>query len=124
MKDSESSMNAAPLPDEWRPVCRLDEIADNGALVVAVEPPVAVYRVGDAVFATADTCTHATFSLADGYVDEDCTVECELHGAIFCLKTGKVLRGPASVDLATYPVKVEKNVVYVNIAPCVNGDPY
>src|ERR1700759_3843595 len=107
-------MSTASPDEQWHPVCETGAIADNGAITVAVDPPIALFRVDGRFFATDDTCTHATFSLAGGYVDADCTVECELHGAMFCLKTGQVLKGPASVALTTYPVKVERDVVYVN----------
>jgi 3-phenylpropionate/trans-cinnamate dioxygenase ferredoxin subunit len=42
--------------------------------------------------------------MADGYIEDDCTVECPLHAARFCLRTGKALSQPAYIDLATYPV--------------------
>jgi nitrite reductase/ring-hydroxylating ferredoxin subunit len=37
------------------------------------------------------------------------------HGAQFNVTTGKVLRGPARRDIATYPVKVEDNAVFVSL---------
>ncbi|HTJ92794.1 MAG TPA: non-heme iron oxygenase ferredoxin subunit [Pararobbsia sp.] len=106
-------MSETPVDHVWQPVCKLDDVPINGGVTVPAEPPIAVFRVGNACFATAETCTHATFSMAGGFVDDDCTVECELHGAVFCLRTGAVLKGPASVALATYPIKIEDGVVYV-----------
>ncbi len=55
---------------------------------------VAVASVGGAVFAFADTCTHAGCSLSTGELDGT-TVTCPCHGSQFDVSTGAVLRGPA-----------------------------
>jgi 3-phenylpropionate/trans-cinnamate dioxygenase ferredoxin subunit len=109
-------MTAADPNDQWHHVCGIADLVDNSALTLPVQPPVAIYRVNGSFYATDDTCTHATFSLANGYVDEDCTVECDLHLAKFCIKTGQVLKGPAAVALAIYPVRIDDHAVYVNLA--------
>ena len=43
-----------------------------------------------------------------GYV-----IECPLHYACFDVRTGKLLSGPVSGDVATYQVQVEGDTVYV-----------
>jgi len=43
-----------------------------------------------------------------GYV-----VECPLHYACFDVRTGKLLSGPVAVDVATYEVRVDGDMVYV-----------
>ena len=75
---------------------------------------VCVVRVGDEVFAVADTCTHAEASLSEGDVT-DFKIECWLHGAEFDLRTGEVLNLPATIALETYPVKIDGNSVTVEI---------
>jgi nitrite reductase/ring-hydroxylating ferredoxin subunit len=96
----------------WKKVCRADQIADGAALQIEGENPLAVFRVGEEFFATDDTCTHAKFSLAEGYVEGD-EVVCALHEARFCLRTGRVLTPPATVPLRTYPVRVEGGEVFI-----------
>ncbi len=95
-----------------RRVCRTEELADQSAIRTDGPNPIAVFRVGDEFFATDNTCTHAKFSLSEGYV-EGATVECALHNARFCLRTGKVLSPPATIPLRTYPVRVEGGEVFV-----------
>lgn len=101
----------------WIRVCEVDEIAVGEAVPVVREPkpPIAVFRLADGYFATDDTCTHDRYSLADGYIEED-AVECPLHMARFDIRTGKALCLPATRDLHAYPVKVEDDVVYVEVA--------
>ena len=76
--------------------------------------PIAVFHVGNEFFATDDTCTHAKFSLADGYIEGE-EVVCALHEARFCLRTGRALSFPAVVPLRTYPVRVEGGEVFVEV---------
>ncbi len=98
----------------WTRVCRIDEVADGAAIRIARPAPIAIFHVGDEFFATDDTCTHAKFSLADGYIEGE-EVVCALHEARFCLRTGRVLAPPASVALRTYPVRVENGEVLVDL---------
>ena len=98
----------------WKKVCRSDEIADGAALQIKGEHPIAVFHVGGEFFATDDTCTHAKFSLAEGYV-EGAEVVCALHEARFCLRTGRVLSPPAIVALRTYRVRIEGDEVFIDI---------
>jgi nitrite reductase/ring-hydroxylating ferredoxin subunit len=98
----------------WTRACRADEIADGAAIKLDRPNPIAIFRVGEEFFATDDTCTHAKFSLSEGYIEGD-EVVCALHEARFCIRTGKVLAPPASVPLKTYPVKVEAGEVFVDL---------
>lgn len=75
---------------------------------------VAVYKLDNAYYATNNICTHQRAFMSDGYVENGC-VECPLHQAIFDIKTGAVLEGPTKTPLATYPVKVENDVIFVDL---------
>ncbi len=97
---------------DWKKVCRVDDVADGSALKIKGPNPIALFRVGDEWFATDDTCTHAKFSLSEGYV-EGAEIVCALHEARFCLRTGRVLSPPATVALRTYPVRVEAGEVFI-----------
>jgi nitrite reductase/ring-hydroxylating ferredoxin subunit len=99
----------------WRRVCEVAALDDGDSTVLerAPAPPIAVFNVDGEFFAVDDTCTHEEYSLADGYVTGD-VVECALHMAKFNIRTGKVLSLPARLDLATYDVKVEGGIVFVD----------
>lgn len=75
---------------------------------------ICVARVGDEVFAVADTCTHSDASLSEGDVT-GFKIECWLHGAEFDLRTGEALTLPANIPLETYAVKIDGNAVTVEI---------
>ncbi|MGW1990231.1 bifunctional 3-phenylpropionate/cinnamic acid dioxygenase ferredoxin subunit [Embleya sp. NPDC001921] len=100
--------------ESWIRAGRVDDIPEDQALRLDTTPPVSVFRSGGELFCVDDTCTHEDFSLADGWV-EDGAVECPLHLAKFCLRTGAPLAAPAFRALATHEVRVEGTDVYVRI---------
>jgi len=76
---------------------------------------VAVVRAGDSVYAVADRCSHANYSLAAGEVDGDqLTIECWKHGALFSLSTGEALMLPAIAPVATFSAEVIDGDVFVS----------
>lgn len=69
---------------------------------------VCVAKVGDEVFAVADTCTHSEASLSEGEITGT-KIECWLHGAEFDLRTGQALTPPATESLKSFKVKRNGN---------------
>ena len=69
---------------------------------------VCVARVGDEVFAVADTCSHSEASLSEGEITGT-KIECWLHGAEFDLRTGEALTPPATESLKSFKVKRNGN---------------
>jgi len=99
----------------YHAVLSIGDLEDNGVVGVMVgDKELAIYKLSGEYFATDGVCTHAYASLAEGYV-EDGQIECVLHGARFDIRTGVALCAPADRSLATYPVKVEGNLIYVGI---------
>lgn len=75
--------------------------------------PILVCKVDGEVYAVQDTCTHDTWSLADGFLEGD-VVECSLHFAKFCVRTGRVKALPACEALKVFPTKIEDGYVFVD----------
>jgi 3-phenylpropionate/trans-cinnamate dioxygenase ferredoxin component len=100
---------------EFEAVARLDEIPDEGMKQVVVRGElVGLYRVGEDVYAINDVCTHEEAYLTEGEFDaEELEVECPLHGSHFNIVDGSVRILPATKPVATYPVKVEGDLVLV-----------
>lgn len=100
---------------EYQTVARLDDIPDGGMIQVSAHgDPVGLYRVGTDVYAVNDYCTHEETFLTDGeFETEEMEVECPLHGSRFDVRDGSVRILPATKPVATYPVKIEGDVVSV-----------
>ena len=74
----------------------------------------AVFRIGDRVFAVDDRCSHRGFPLSDGVLEGAC-VRCRTHGAGFDLASGAVVRGPARRAIHAYGVEVVDGQVFVEL---------
>ncbi|MEZ5916758.1 MAG: bifunctional 3-phenylpropionate/cinnamic acid dioxygenase ferredoxin subunit [Parvularculaceae bacterium] len=99
----------------WTTVAKFDELPEEeGVCVVAEGRKIALFKIGDEVFAIDDTCSHAEAQLSQGFV-EDCAVECPLHQACFDLRTGAALSAPATEPVNTYPAKVEAGAVLIEL---------
>ncbi|EMQ98686.1 bifunctional 3-phenylpropionate/cinnamic acid dioxygenase ferredoxin subunit [Paeniglutamicibacter gangotriensis] len=89
----------------------IDDIDEGEARVIPAEEngtdqDIAVFHAEDGNFyALDDTCTHETASLADGWI-EGTEVECPVHSAKFCLKSGTALCMPATIAARTHKVEV------------------
>ncbi len=74
---------------------------------------VCVARVGDEVFAVADTCTHSDASLSEGEIS-GFKIECWLHGAEFDLRSGAALTPPATQALQSFKVQRNGNQLVIS----------
>jgi 3-phenylpropionate/trans-cinnamate dioxygenase ferredoxin subunit len=90
-----------------------DSLIEGKPVAVEVEGvQVCVAKVGDEVFAVADTCTHSEASLSEGEITGG-KIECWLHGAEFDLRTGQALTPPATEALKTFNVKRTGNQITI-----------
>lgn len=104
------------MMDGWIATVGVDEIPDDDVLGCKVQGlPIALYRLGDDVYATDNICTHGQAFLSDGFVG-DGEIECPLHQGRFCIKTGKAKSAPLTTDLKTYNVQVENGLVYIKLS--------
>jgi 3-phenylpropionate/trans-cinnamate dioxygenase ferredoxin subunit len=87
---------------------------DRGIRVTIGEERIAMFRVGNDVYAIGDRCSHAEASLAEGEVFGT-DVECPRHGSEFDMKTGHALSLPATKPVPTYPVSIEDGTVYLDL---------
>jgi naphthalene 1,2-dioxygenase system ferredoxin subunit len=102
--------------NEWTDIGNEDIVEDDDVVQVAVDGSrLAVYKISDVVYVTDDRCTHQEASLADGYLDGR-TIECPRHQGVFDVCTGKAMGAPLEHDLRTYPVKVHRGRVLVDLS--------
>ena len=87
---------------------------ERGVRVTVGEHRIALFRIGDDVYAIGDRCSHAEASLAEGEVFDD-AVECPRHGSEFDLRTGAPSSLPATSPVPTYEVSVEDGTVYLTL---------
>ncbi len=106
---------------EFVAVAQLADLPQEGGRCVLVNgTKVAVFHVGDKVYAIDDTCSHEEASLSEGtrYTDdEEPQVECPKHGAMFEISTGHVVTLPAVKSVKSYETRLEGGTVLVSTEP-------
>lgn len=101
--------------DEWREVASTTEISAGQCKAVTLDGRMlAIVNLAGEFYAIDNICTHGYAELSDGMILGD-RIQCPLHGAQFNIRTGAVESPPAYEPLATYPVRVEGNVVLVRM---------
>ncbi len=100
---------------DWIDAVATDDLPADDVLGVTVAGrDVAVYVVGDEVYATDNICTHGHARLCDGFL-EGHEIECPLHQGKFDVRDGTPLCDPVSDALRSYPVKIEGGRVFLRI---------
>ena len=87
-------------------------LQDDVVCVEVAGRDIAIYSVGDSVYATDNLCTHGQARLCDGFLDGH-TIECPLHQGKFDVRDGKPLCEPVIEPVRSYRVKVEGTRVLV-----------
>ena len=101
--------------------CALSDVPTGQGLAVTLgQYDVVFARDADEVFALETACSHAPVALSEGEV-ADCQIECWLHGSMFDLRTGKPTNLPATEPVATFPIEVRGEDVYVDTETTLNG---
>lgn len=95
--------------------CSVDALKDGEMRPVAgANDPIGIGRIGGEWFAFENNCTHEDFPLTEGLIEAG-EIECPLHGARYCLKTGAVRAVPASCSIRIYPVHIVGNDVLIEL---------
>ena len=85
-------MSEANLPGKLVGRIKLEDLKAKGTVRLEYPPfDVLVAWVDGNVFAIEDACNHAGASLAEGWLEDKCVV-CPMHGYVFDLADGKLLR--------------------------------
>jgi nitrite reductase/ring-hydroxylating ferredoxin subunit/uncharacterized membrane protein len=99
--------------EDYEAVIPLEKVEEQKLYrVTALGVPVVLLRQGEQVYAISATCPHAGGPLAEGSLQGD-VVECPWHGSRFCMRDGRVLTGPATVNAPRYDVRVRNGQIEI-----------
>ena len=100
-------------PASLIPLIAMDELPEGrGRRVCTAGYDLAVFKVGDAVYAIDDSCPHAGSSLSNGRA-EGTTVGCPAHGLKFDLVHGRPRR-PGKLEARTHGLRVVDGLVMLD----------
>ncbi len=100
---------------KWIDAAAVDDVWDGAGLGVVVQGrEIALFRSGDAVYATGAFCTHGHARLCEGFV-EGHEIECPLHQGRFDLRSGAPVCAPVTEAVKTYPLRIDRGRVWLAI---------
>jgi len=101
---------------DWLPLCPVGEVPGDCGKRVDLDgwEPLAVFRLGEEVFVTVDTCSHGDASLCEGLFEKG-EVECPFHAGRFDVRSGAVTAYPAEEPIRTFAAEVRDGVVYARL---------
>ena len=95
------------------PVCNENDLKDGETLRVSWEGTIiTIARQAGKVYAFQEFCTHRYGPLSEGKL-QDHQLECPWHRSCFDIRTGKVVQGPAKLDLKTYSATVRNGKIFI-----------
>ncbi|MCA8987378.1 MAG: Rieske 2Fe-2S domain-containing protein [Planctomycetaceae bacterium] len=95
-------------------VCSVDELTDGAGREYAVEGQMlALFRIGDEVFAMDGLCPHAGGPIGTGTLRKD-VVTCPWHGWQLNVRTGQHCLS-ANIKANTFPVEIRDGEVFVEL---------
>lgn len=101
----------------WIDACATDDIDPEDLIRFDhADQTFAIYHAPDGKFyCTEGMCSHENVHLCDGLV-MDHLIECPKHNGQFDYRTGEAMRAPVCVNLKTFPVKVNGDRVFIEVA--------
>jgi 3-phenylpropionate/trans-cinnamate dioxygenase ferredoxin subunit len=96
-------------------IAAVGDVAEGKVLqrVRASGDAVCLVRYRGEISALSDICTHQHFSMSQGDLIEDGTLQCAWHGARFDCRTGEVKQVPAIAPLPVFMVKLQGDQILV-----------
>lgn len=101
---------------DWVEVAREDEFQQTDRKLVDLGGlnQIGLFKLSDGYFAISAWCSHQKASMVHGEII-DHELECPLHGARFCLRTGRNLSLPAVRPVRRYDLKVDGGRIFLKV---------
>lgn len=104
------------MSENWVDVTAAEAVPEDDVIGIDIAgKSLALYQVDGEIYATDNICTHGNARLCDGFL-EGHEIECPLHQGKFDIRSGKAMCAPLTDDIRTYPVKIDGNRVFVDVA--------
>jgi anthranilate 1,2-dioxygenase ferredoxin subunit len=101
---------------DWKDVGAAADFNEDEPCAVSPDgEAIAIFRLGEELFALHDLCTHERVPLSEGFVENGC-VECPLHQGLFDIRTGQARKAPCVTPVRTYPLRIVDGRVEINVS--------
>jgi nitrite reductase/ring-hydroxylating ferredoxin subunit len=101
--------------EQWHDAATVADVTEGEVLGCLVDGvPVTLFRLGDAVFALHDVCSHGQARLSDGFVESGC-IECPLHQGLVDIRSGEPRSAPITDPVRSYPTRLVGDRVEISL---------
>jgi 3-phenylpropionate/trans-cinnamate dioxygenase ferredoxin subunit len=99
----------------FEPVASLGELVEGTVLqrVRSSGDAICLVRHNGQISALSDICTHQHFSMSQGDLLEDGTLQCAWHGTRYDCRTGEVKQVPATSPLPVFQIRLDGETILV-----------
>jgi nitrite reductase/ring-hydroxylating ferredoxin subunit len=97
----------------WIRGAAIDAIREKPFVFKSSAKQIAVFLVGESVYAVDNRCPHEGYPLAAGKISGPCVLTCNWHNWKFRLDTGECVIG--GDDVRTYPTRITEGHVWIDI---------
>ena len=99
----------------FEPLASLGELTEGTVMqrVRSSGDAICLVRQNGQISALSDICTHQHFSMSQGELLADGTLQCAWHGARYDCRTGEVKQVPATSPLPVFQVRLDGDTVLV-----------
>jgi nitrite reductase/ring-hydroxylating ferredoxin subunit/uncharacterized membrane protein len=105
------------FPEDFTPVLSASDLVDDQPTHAAHNGvPILLVRLGQRLFAMAETCSHFSGPLSEGKLVGE-SIECPYHASRFALEDGRVINGPAVHPQPCLEVRVREGQIEVRKRP-------
>jgi nitrite reductase/ring-hydroxylating ferredoxin subunit len=98
----------------WEQLIEVEQLDEGPRVVRSARKQLAVFKIGEELYAIDNRCPHEGYPLAEGTVDGECVLTCNWHNWKFRLDDGQCLLGGDHVR--AYDVKVESGIVFADLS--------
>ena len=111
---------------EFEPVAAVSDVPEGGIVqrILAGGEAICLVNHEGRISALSDICTHQHFSMSQGDLLHDGTLQCAWHGARYDCRTGAVKQIPATSPLPVYEVRLEGGMILVGPRARRDGSRY
>ncbi|MGF6875168.1 anthranilate 1,2-dioxygenase ferredoxin subunit AndAb [Paraburkholderia sp. MM5477-R1] len=103
------------LVNVWQTLGALDDYTEGEPVaIVSGSKQIAIFRLGEEVFALNDLCTHGHARLSEGYVEDGC-VECPLHQGLIDIRSGAPRCAPVTEGVRSFPIRIVDGRVEIHV---------
>ena len=110
----------------FEPLASLAELSEGSVLqrLRSAGDAICLVRQNGQISALSDICTHQHFSMSQGDLLPDGTLQCAWHGTRYDCSTGEVKQVPATSPLPVFQVRLDGDTVLVGPRCKRVGDKY